>query len=245
MWVLVAVGLEAWAGDRSVQTRLCQDVQLVLEEGGKKRDVVRILKETYLTVEDVSCLQGAELPAYAARKAQALLVKDGGLQALPTGPVEVWALVPDPCAIMGTQAPIIGLFGQAVCMIDLTGLISDQVVEYIEEQGRAALAAEGLEGEVQLDALELPAMEGISWEGSTPRTNAVAAGRHHVLHVHLPDAVAAARAVRGDLLVGIGARRGVDVMAEVRESVRQQVWSQLAAHHVPSVLVDLEGQQGR
>jgi hypothetical protein len=234
MWVLVAMGLEASAG-------LCQDVQLVLEEGGKKRDVVQLIKGSAVTAEDLACLQAAALPGYVVRKAQAELVKDDGLAALPTGPVEVWALVPDPCAIMGAQAPIIGLFGQAACMIDLTGLISEQVVIYIEEQALAALASQGLQGEVELEAIELPAMEGISWEGSSLRSNAVPAGQHHVLHIYLPDAVAAARAVRGDLLVGIGARRGVDIAAEVREAVRQQVWSQLAAHHVPSVLIELEG----
>lgn len=239
MWLLVAAGLDAHAGTAR-ETPLCRDIQVSLGSGARKQDVASLLREAQLSAADISCLQRADLPSYVARKAQRRLVKEGGLQSLPTGPVEVWALVPDPCAIVGTQSSVLGLFGQAICEIDLTGLISDQVASYIESQAQEALDARGIEGTVSLRALTLPVMEGVSWESSAPRVNAVSAGLHHVLHVRLPDAVAAARALKGDFLVGIGARRGIDVESVVREELRKQIWSQLAAYHIPSVLVELD-----
>lgn len=246
MWALaLAAMVEATAGDRQPQTPLCQEVRVALKGGSKKRDITKLIKgATEITVEDVDCLNRGRFPGYVGRKAQAHLVRVGGLDALPSGPVDVWAVVPDPCAIVATQAPVIGWFGQAACMMDVTGTFSQWVVAQIESQALAALAEQGVEGEVAFKTVQIPAMMGVSWVGSAQRAIPVTAGTYHVLHIHIPDAVAAARAAKGDFMVGIGARMGMDIAGMVRDTVRQQVLSTLAAKNIASALIDLETDSG-
>lgn len=241
-FVVTAAIAYASDGDRQPRTPVCREVHATLKEGGKKRDVTALLEGAEdITAEDVACLGRERLPGYVGRKAQAQLVKRHGVEALPTAPVDVWAVVPDPCAIASAQGLTMeGVGGTALCLFGGREYVARKVSEKILTDARAALAAEGVAAEVGFRVVPLPAVSGTSWEGAQQRTSTVAAGNHYVLHIHIPDAVAAARASKGDFVVGLGARVGMDIAATVRDTVRQQVWSQLAAHGVTSVLIEPE-----
>lgn len=220
---------------------LCRELRKAFKNDAPRRDVVAAIERaTDVTAADVECLRSSRLPGYVVRKAQAQLVKRHGVAALPSGPIDLWAVIPDPRAIAVDQVTVFGVLASDLgSSLGLMDSVEDTVVAQILGRARAAFAAEGVDAEVTLQAETLAAVIGTTWVNGTKRPASVEAGVHYVLHVHIPDAVAAARAAQGDLLVGLGARTGMDIAAMVEDVVRQTVWTNLNDNGVPSVLVEL------
>lgn len=219
-------------------TATCRRVQRALDENAEKAEVKTLLSNARnVTAQDVECLRRQGLPDFAVKKAQSELIKRHGLAALPSGPVVVWAVL-----LADLRSIAAGTFqGKAgLLMTSLVGRtdIVEQVVERkIVEKAKVGFAEEGVEAHVVLRLRTLQAAQGVHWTEGRRQLYSLRAGSYYVLEIRVPDAVAAARANRGDFLVGIGARLGMDVESEVNKTVRQTVWSKLAEEGVPSVLV--------
>lgn len=221
---------------------LCRQVRKAVKDDAPKRDVVSLIKNAEeVTSEEVECLRRGNLPGYAARKAQAQLVKRHGVGALPTSPVELWAVLPDPRTIAAGKVTEAGvLFGDLQSFLGFADTVEQRTIDEVLSKARASFSEAGVTADITLEPRSLVATNGVVWEGGAQRTRSVPAGVHYVLHVRIPDAIAAARAYKGDLLVGLGARVGVDIEAMVVDTVRETVWSELAVNGVPSVLVELD-----
>ena len=227
------------AETEGARTPTCRRVHAALAAGKEKRDVKSLLERARnVTAADVECLRRDEAPIYAIRKAQAELVKRHGLEALPSGPVEIWAVVPDPRTIaVRTQGGLQVLAGDMIAAVGIIDSVEQQAIDGVVAQARGAFHEAGVTARVQLSPVELEATRGTSWRGSAEVVSEVSEGRHWVLQIRIPDAVDAARAQKGDLLIGLGARMGMDIEETVNDTVRQMVWSKLNENGIPSVLV--------
>src|SRR5688572_4470529 len=95
------------------RTPLCAGIADAIAAGDSKRSVVATMESAGITPDDLECLHATDLPGWVTRKAQTRLVRDGGLDALPTAVVDVWAVLPDQqLATMATSVlsavPLVG-----------------------------------------------------------------------------------------------------------------------------------------
>ena len=223
-------------------TALCLQVQGALARDASKKEVKSLLHDAQdVDAEDVICLRRGRPPEYVLRKSQSELMRRHGLSGLPSGPVDVWAVIPDPRTIAEQQVPSVGVWLLDVgASLGVTETVEDTVTDKIVSQARAAFQEEGVVAEISLELRQLGATNGVHWPGGTRAKSAIPGGSYYVLYIHVPDAIEAARASEGDLVVWLGARLGENLEAEVRKTVRQLVWTKLADNGIPSFLVRLD-----